>query len=86
MPRCAAVVPCILYVCLQFAGLVLHIIAAAHNGPEYLRTDVLDTFAWVCSIVAWLVLLVGSVRLVVKLRAGRRRERSGGAPDTSEGA
>jgi hypothetical protein len=66
----AVVVPCALYICLQFAGLVLHIIAAAHNGPEHLRrTDVFDTLASVCSIVAWLVLLVGLVRLVVKLRA-----------------
>jgi uncharacterized membrane protein (GlpM family) len=80
----AVIVPCILYICLQFAGLVLHILAAAHNGPEHLRrTDVFDTVASVCSIVAWLVLLVGLVRLVVKLRASaaaraqRRRARYG---------
>ncbi len=66
----AVVVPCTLYICLQFAGLVLHIIAAAHNGPEHMRsTDASGNLASVCSIYAWLVLMVGLVRLVVKLRA-----------------
>lgn len=56
-------VPCALFISLQFLGLVLHITGAAH------RTNWPGTLATVCSSLAWLVLLVGLVRLVAKVRA-----------------
>jgi hypothetical protein len=72
----ALVVPCLVYIFLQFVGLVLHLTGAAR------RLDWLGTLASVCSLVAWFVLLVGLVRLVIKLRAwaatraGRRGQRA----------
>jgi hypothetical protein len=67
----AAVVPCLLYLFLQFVGLVLHLTGAAR------RADWLGTLGSVCSLVAWFVLLLGLVRLVIKLRdlAAMRAER-----------
>jgi hypothetical protein len=64
----AVVVPCVLYICLQLIGLVLHLIGAARSGPAG-RANLFGTLGSVCSVVAWLVLLAGLVRLVVKLRA-----------------
>ncbi len=66
----AVVVPCVLYICLQLIGLVLHIIGAGRGGPARAgQANLFGTLGSVCSVVAWLVLLVGLVRLVVKLRA-----------------
>jgi hypothetical protein len=59
----ADLIPFVLYISLQFLGLVLHLIGAAR------RADWPGTLATVFSLVAWLVLLVGLARLVVKLRA-----------------
>jgi hypothetical protein len=64
----AVAVPCVLYIGLQFIGLMLHIIGAAHSGPAG-GANLFGTLGSVCSVVAWLVLLVGLVRLVVKLSA-----------------
>jgi hypothetical protein len=61
----------VLYICLQGIGLVLQIIGAAHAGSG--RTDVLGTVASVVSAVAWLIVLIGLVRVVVKVRASRTR-------------
>jgi len=58
----ALVVPCLLYIFLQFVALVLHLIGAAS------RSDLLGTLGSVCSFVAWFVLLVALARLVIKLR------------------
>lgn len=44
-------------------GLALHIFGAARG------TGWPGTLAMVCSLLAWLVLLVGLARLVVKIRA-----------------
>jgi hypothetical protein len=74
----AIVVPGLLYICLQFAGLVLHLIGAAHSDAGR-RSDAFGTLGSVCSVVAWLVLVVGVAYVVVKLRdlattrSGRRR-------------
>jgi hypothetical protein len=65
----AVVVPCILFISLQFIGLVLHVSGAARSGPTPGRTELVGTLGSVCSVVAWLVLLVGLARLGVKLRA-----------------
>jgi hypothetical protein len=54
---------------LQFIGLVLHISDAARSGPAPGGTDPLEAVGSVCSVVAWLVLLVGVARLGIKLRA-----------------
>lgn len=45
----AVLVPCALYISLQFLGLVLHITGAAQ------RTNWPATLATVCSLLAWLV-------------------------------
>jgi hypothetical protein len=65
----AVVAPCILFISLQFIGLLLHISGAARSGFAPGRTDVVGTLASVCSVLAWLVLLVGLARLGIKLRA-----------------
>ena len=66
----AVVVPCVLYICLQFIGLVLHLIGVARSGPAGAgQANLFGTLGSVCSVGAWLVLLVGLVRLVVKLCA-----------------
>jgi hypothetical protein len=68
----ALIVPCLLFLFLQFVGLVLHLTGAAE------RADWLGTLSSVCSLLAWFVLLVGLAHLVSKLRefaatrAGRR--------------
>ncbi|HTU84308.1 MAG TPA: hypothetical protein VMF57_01970 [Solirubrobacteraceae bacterium] len=62
----ALLFPCLLYIALQLAGLVLHIAGAEPRG-----TNRLGTPATVCSALAWLVLAVGLARLFVKLRLRR---------------
>jgi hypothetical protein len=65
----AVVLPCILFICLQFVALVLHVSGAARSGPADARPDLFGTLGSVCSLAAWLVLLAGLVHLRVKLRA-----------------
>jgi hypothetical protein len=65
-------IACLAYLCLQFTGLLLHLAASAQLAPNRLhRTDVFDTIASVCSVLAWIVLLMGLWRLAVWLRAIR---------------
>ena len=62
----------ILYIGLQSIGLVLHIIGAARGGPGG-GTDASETVGSVVSAVAWLVLVFGLMRVVVKVRISRAR-------------
>jgi hypothetical protein len=70
----AVVIPIALFVGLEFAGWVLWIVGTVHSGPSG-RAGVTGGISRVCVVAAWLVLLGGLVRFVLKLRTAWARRR-----------
>lgn len=68
----AVVVPCALFILLQFVGLVVFVANAAHTGPF---RSAPDSLGQACSILVWLILVLGLVNLVTKLRGARAHRR-----------